>query len=105
MQPLVSFQCTLTCADSPDAVTIGYLSGPSSMPRQEGDSSQVCELIDRATDALYLPLKGGGRRAKRAGWGSTAMIRRIPGPPPDRRSLRSRRSTSPLQGEVLRSTL
>src|SRR5713101_325162 len=51
----------------------------------------MCELVDQATDAAYLPLKGGGRRAKRAGWGSNATDLALQGPPPDRRSLRSRR--------------
>src|SRR5262245_32936738 len=40
---------------------------------------------------LYLPLKGGGRRAQRVGWGSSCDAR----PPPGR----LRRPPSPFQGE------
>src|SRR5208337_2664459 len=51
-------------------------------------------------DAVYLPRQGGGRRAKRAGWGSMSRVSIDPHPTA---IATLRRSTSPLQGEVLRS--
>src|SRR5580704_11390464 len=51
-------------------------------------------------DARYLPLQGGGRRVKRAGWGSMSRVSIDPHPTA---IATLRRSTSPLQGEVLRS--
>src|SRR6266540_3332487 len=60
-------------------------------------TSSILLQCDREAYSVYLPLKGGGRRAKRAGWGSSVAL--ISGPPPDRLAP-LRRPTSPFQGEV-----
>ncbi len=69
---------------------------------EDGDGA-----VARATHAVYTARatwdpSGGGRRAKRAGWGSTATIARIEGPPPDRLSLCSGGRPPPCGGGISR---